>query len=72
MRRMERIVIEMDPAGGWTVRVPGTGPNRLRASSRHVAERLAREQLTHVRAREIVVRDAYHRVLPRERAGSSR
>lgn len=60
---MRRIVVECDPAGGWNVRVPGEGRDPIRAATRHAAEGLAREHQARVRAREIVVRDAYHRVL---------
>lgn len=64
---MEQIVIEMDPAGGWNIRVPGrTAP--LRAATRRVADRLAHEQQRTLCGGEIIVRDAYHRVI-RDRHG---
>jgi hypothetical protein len=66
---MEQIVIELNPAGGWNIRIPGRNAP-LRAASRRVAHRLAREQQRARRGGEIIVRDAYHRVM-RDRHGAA-
>jgi hypothetical protein len=66
---MQRILIELDPNGGWTIRA-GAGPFvRVRVATRYVAECLAREQ-AHGPEAEIVIHDAYHRVLDARPAGA--
>jgi hypothetical protein len=66
---MQRILIELDPSGGWTIHA-GNGPDlRVRVATRHVAECLAREHAQDPEA-EIVIHDAYHRVLDARPAGA--
>ena len=59
---MPTIVIEPDRGGTWHVRLPGDPPRDFRFATRVVAESIARDQATRSDL-EVVVRDAYHRVL---------
>ncbi|MEA2294557.1 MAG: hypothetical protein QOE86_2196 [Solirubrobacteraceae bacterium] len=63
------IVIEPTRFGSWEVSLPGDPPRRFRFATRVVAESMAREQATHIAA-DVVVRDAYHRVVGGQRHGA--
>ncbi len=56
--------VDIDPRGGWQVRVPGQRPQRW--ATREEAERAARSG-TAGAASELLVRDAYGRVMARRR-----
>ncbi len=57
--------VRIDRLGGWQVSMPADhGP--LRCENLDEARRVARECVAGGRARELIVYDAYHRVLERE------
>jgi hypothetical protein len=54
--------VDVDPRGGWQVRVPGRRPARF--ATREEAERAARADCSgERRASRLLVRDAYGRVM---------
>ncbi len=55
------IVIEPGRCGGWELRLPGDPPDQRRCTTQAFAERVARSEAGD--GVEIIVRDAYHRVL---------
>ncbi|MGI8803190.1 MAG: DUF2188 domain-containing protein [Solirubrobacteraceae bacterium] len=60
--------MDVDPRGGWQVRLPGKRPSRY--ATREEAESAARRGCSDERrASEILVRDAYRRVMVRRTVG---
>jgi hypothetical protein len=65
------VCVEHSVRGGWTVLAPGrAGP--ITCETLEDAERLGHLSLARTHARELIVRDAYHRVLHHERVGRDR
>ncbi|MCA1690191.1 MAG: DUF2188 domain-containing protein [Actinobacteria bacterium] len=63
--------VDIDPRGGWQVRLPGQRP--IRCATREEAERAARRGCAEARrASEILVRDAYGRVMDRRTLAGGR
>lgn len=68
----DTVRIERDSRGGWQVELPGS-PKPAPCETLEEARRVAHLSAAHGRASELIVRDAYHRVLQREVIrGSSR
>ncbi len=61
--------VDVDPRGGWQVRVPGRRP--VRCATREEAERVAAETAAGRRDAQILVRDAYGRVMGTRRRGQA-
>ena len=65
------VCVEHRARGGWMVLAPGRA-RPITCETLEDAERVAYRSLARTRARELIVRDAYHRVLHHELIADSR
>lgn len=65
------VCVEHRARGGWTVLAPGRA-RPITCETLEDAERVAYRSVARTQARELIVRDAYHRVLHHELIADSR